>query len=98
MNLSTLRIGLAFLWGSVGVGLLTRSLWAGGALDARAPQRDLTLFGVVALALAGWNLFRFASSRARRPRVDLADEIANRRVRRSHEVTDPQFDFDKSQE
>ena len=59
---------------------------------------DLTLFGIVALALAGWNLFRVGSSRARRPRVDLADAIANRRARRSHEVTDPQFDFHKPRE
>ena len=93
MNINAFRLGLALLWGGVGTGLLTRAFWAGGALDARAPGRDLTLFGVVALALAAWNLFRIVTTRARRPRVDLADAIASRRAGRSHEVTDPQFDF-----
>ena len=93
MDLTALRLGLACLWGVVGLGLLTRSWWAGGALDARAAGRDLTLFGGVALALAGWNLFRVALSRSRRPRVRIADEVAAKRERPAREVTDPEFGF-----
>lgn len=88
MHITALRVGLSLLWGGVGLGLLTRSWWAGAALDARAAGRDLTLFGVVALALAGWNLFRVAATQVRRDRVDLATELADRRARREQTAPD----------
>ena len=81
MNLTVLRTGLALLWLTVGVGLLTRQWWAGPGLDLRAGGRNLTLFGTVAVVLAGWNLFRLAVSR-RRPRADLRAELARRRAGR----------------
>ncbi len=92
LNTSTLRVGLAALWLAVGAGLLTRHLWDDGGLDARAGGRDLTLFGVVAVALGAWNVLRLWLARPK-PRPDLSELIDARRRARGVEVRNPEFDF-----
>jgi hypothetical protein len=66
MNMTWLRASFAFLWLLIGLGLVFREhLFPALGVDESA-NSNWTLAGIMALAFAGWNLFRILVGNPRR--------------------------------
>lgn len=68
MNVTVLRALFAFLWAIIGLALVFRERLFPALAQDNTPN-NWTLVGGLALAFAGWNLFRaFVGNKPRRPR------------------------------
>ena len=96
MNINALRMGLSLFWLVIGAGVLLRTQLGLGVLNERIESRSLDLFGVLGIALAGWNLLRWWFSRPRTMNSgDLRDKLAERRRPECPEEYIPELDFTK---
>ena len=101
MNLTALRVSFAFLWAIIGLALVFRERLLPELTPKEPAQTNWTLAGYLALAFAGWNLFRaFVGNGRRAPRsrpVGGAKPLARRdgpAADRPHEYN-PELDFTK---
>ena len=99
MNVTVLRVSFAFLWAIIGLALVFRERLF-PALAEENSTDNWTVAGGLALAFAGWNLFRaFVGNKPRRPRsrpVPGAKPLARRDddAAKPHEYI-PELDFTK---
>ncbi|OWK34738.1 hypothetical protein [Fimbriiglobus ruber] len=96
MNVGMMRIGFAIFWLGIGVVAFLRHQLLPPEIAERFDSSNITIGGLLAFALAGWNLTRWYLSR--RPRQD-EEPLARRKPleRREdeprHEEYIPELDF-----